>query len=338
MVAWTVDERCESGPIRPFAPQRDLKALADLIEAAFGPELASTGSQIAQDLRQVALLGPVLRAASSVLPFFTGYVWIEEGRLVGNVSLSQEERDPGTWSMANVAVLPEFQGRGIGGGLVDRAIGHVRAHRGRRMHLQVRADNTAALSLYRHRGFRSFDTLHEMDLSGRARPHLTTVPPAPLRPIRSSDTSQLVRLMLASRPFEAQSQYPIRLSEYRRGWLWRLEQSLAALVSGQQLYELVGDWQGEVVAHARLVTRLFRGPNELDLQVAPHVRGKWEHAIAQRLLAEAPELPRYHTRASISAAHPEAVVALGDLGFCTLRVLEQMVLDLHTSPGPGTNP
>ncbi|MHB1296428.1 MAG: GNAT family N-acetyltransferase [Anaerolineae bacterium] len=328
MVAWTVGECSERDPIRFFSPQHDLRPLADLIEAAFGPELVSTGSQIVQDLRQVAMLGPILWAASSVLPLFSGYVWIEDDSLVGNVSLNQDERDLGAWSLANVAVLPAYQGKGIAGRLVDRAIEHVRARGGRRIYLQVRAGNERAIALYSHRGFKRWDTLHEMDLRGRPRVATTILPPAPLRAVRAGDAHKLVRLMLASQPVGGQAQCPIRLADYRRGLLWRVQRALTVLLSGQQTCELVGEWSGEIVAYARLLTRLLRGPNELELQVAPHERGLWEQAIVQRLLAQAAELPRYHTRASVSASHPEALVALEGLGFHTLRVLDQMVLDL----------
>jgi [ribosomal protein S18]-alanine N-acetyltransferase len=52
-----------------------------------------------------------------------------------------------------VAVAAGEQGRGTGGALLDSLIGCARARRAGVLHLEVRADNAAALGLYGARGF-----------------------------------------------------------------------------------------------------------------------------------------------------------------------------------------
>lgn len=319
-------ERATGGYVRPLDLQHDLEPLADLIESAFGDELALTGSQMVRDMRQMALLGPLLWVAETAAHFLSGYVWIEDGQLVGNISLT-EDRQPGTWNISNVAVLPAYRGRGIAGQLVDVAIAHVRRRRGRRILLQVRADNAPALALYAHRGFTTFDTLHELDLPPHAWPVVLGVSPA-LRRLRGSDARPLLRLILASTPTEVLRHRPGLLGSYRRGGWYRLGEWLQAAFTGRERWEWVAPWGEELAGYGLVTAKLPHGPHELELHVRPGQRGLWEMPLAEALLHTALRLPRQHLRAYISASHPEALNALHNLGFKTLRVLTQMVLEL----------
>jgi|YNPNPStandDraft_1061719.scaffolds.fasta_scaffold77162_1 ribosomal protein S18 acetylase RimI-like enzyme len=328
MIAQALRKRSLPGHIRPFNPVRDLGALAGLIEEAFREELAITGSSIVRDMRQMAFLGPLLWATRPVMPFSAGYVWIEKGRLVGNVSLNQEAEHPFTWVLSNVAVSPEFRGRGIAGQLLDVAITHVRRNRGQRILLQVRADNHVALALYRHRGFVTFDTLHELNLATHNWPLILGPTKAPLRRVGLRDGQRLYQLVVASTPREVLLRRPLRSRDFRRGPWWRLGQGFQLAFNGQQLFELVVEQQGELVAYGSIKAHLFQGPHELALYVLPGQRGRWESPLVEGLINLIQGMPRYDLRAYISASHPEGLRALGQLGFETLRVLEQMSLEL----------
>jgi len=328
MIAQAVRKCSLADHIRPFNPARDLGALARLIEAAFGEELAVTGSSIVRDMRQMALLGPMLWAAHAVTPFFTGYVWIEGGQFVGNASLSQESERSSTWVLSNVAVRPEFRGRGIAGQLLEAAIAHVRRDRGRRVLLQVRADNQAALALYRHHGFITFDTLHELNLAEYNWPLAPGLDTVPLRRAYARDSQRLYQLVAVSTPREVLLRHPLRAQRFRRGLWWWLGQSFQLAFNGQQLSELVAEQQGELVAYGSVNAHLLHGPNELELYVLPGQRGRWELPLVEGLINLIQDMPRYSLRAYISASHPEGLRALGQLGFETLRVLEQMSLEL----------
>jgi ribosomal protein S18 acetylase RimI-like enzyme len=312
--------------IRPFAPQRDLAKLADLIEIAFGRELALTESRMARDMRQVAQWGPVLQAAQSVMPLFIGYVWVEDSKLVGNVSLSRDKRRD-TWVIANVAVLPEYRGRGIAGQLVDVAIDHVRSHNGRLITLQVRADNNVAITLYKHRGFVRFDTSHELRLSSYHWPLLLGSPSKALRPVRGRDQAALLKLVCESTSGPVLRRIPPQAADFRRDILWRLSQQLG-LMLGKAILERVVNGREGLVAHGALNVHLLRGYSELSLHVLPQERGRWEMALVEGLFYLVSHLPRQSVRAYISTSHPEALEALDRYGFETLRVLDDMALDL----------
>jgi ribosomal protein S18 acetylase RimI-like enzyme len=328
MIAKAVGQTSTIEHIRPFITYRDLEALAALIEVAFAPELEATGSNIVYDMRQMALSGPVLWMAGSVMTPFTGFVWYEEQQLVGNISLSQEREPAGTWTISNVAVLPTFRRRGIASQLLDVGIEHIRRQHGQHILLQVRADNESAISLYRRRGFSTFDTLHELSLPGYAWPTLVGKLNRPLRLVRARDWRALYHLVVTSTPSATLRRRPVHPQMYRRGLLWQMQQLFQTALNDQQMYELVGGKEGEVVAYGRVTTRLLRGPYELALYVLPGERGMWEMSLLQDMLNLLDGMTRHTVMTYVSTSHPEALQALHDMGFRTLRVLDQMALDL----------
>lgn len=326
MTAKAIRQYAGTAHIRPFNPYRDLSDLANLMEVAFADELASTGSRVVHDMRQMALYGPLLPLIGMAMSSFMGFVWIEEGKMVGNVTLTQENDALGIWAMSNVAVLPEFRGRGIAGQLVDVAIEHVRRSRGTRIVLQVRAGNQPALALYQRRGFTCFDTLHELDLAPQSRPVFIGWAVTPLRRVRAADGDRLYQLAVLSTPREVLRVRPIRAQQFRRGLRWHMRQMFAAVFDGPRQFEVVGEADREIVAYGCITARLSRGPHEMQLYVSPEQRGLWETSLAEELLRWTMTMPAFHVRAYISASHSEAIHALGGLGFETLRVLDQMCL------------
>jgi ribosomal-protein-alanine N-acetyltransferase len=61
----------------------------------------------------------------------------------------------GTAEVLNLAVVPEYRGRGLGGGLLDAGLAAVRSRGGSEVFLEVRASNEVAQGLYARRGFRT---------------------------------------------------------------------------------------------------------------------------------------------------------------------------------------
>lgn len=147
--------------IRPINIKRDLGAIADLIETAFAGQMDAEGHDYLRHIRQIARsIGGYLIDGStpetSQFPFH-GYLWEEDGRIIGNLTLIPVRKARvRTYFIANVAVLPEYRGRGIARRLTDRALTHVQEHKGRLVYLQVRVDNLAARHIYETSGFEQF--------------------------------------------------------------------------------------------------------------------------------------------------------------------------------------
>lgn len=155
----------------------DLGQLADLIELAFASTMDSNGRAAVREMR-------TLSRGLSFLPGLNdlaqgmglGYVWIADGRLVGNVSTYPSDGADTlkqAWVIVNVAVHPDHQRRGIAQKMMQSTMGLIRARGGKSAILQVDADNTTARRLYARLGFieeRGWTTWRRNGLSARPQP------------------------------------------------------------------------------------------------------------------------------------------------------------------------
>ncbi len=142
--------------IQPFDPRLHLRQVAELIAAVFANELDANGRSAMQEKESISrwspLLGTILSSA-----FFTdymaGYVWVEDGRVIGNVTVQRQENSDTRWRISNVAVAASYRGRGIARRLVQATLREIARRGGSWAVLQVRVDNPAARHLYERLGF-----------------------------------------------------------------------------------------------------------------------------------------------------------------------------------------
>ncbi|MBZ0304118.1 MAG: GNAT family N-acetyltransferase [Anaerolineae bacterium] len=146
-----------SGP-RPVNLRTDLAHLADLMELVFADSMDQGGRAAVREMRYLSKIG----VGISLLPGLNdlthginmGYVWIEDGKLIGNVSIYPTNRPVrNTWIIANVGVHPDYQRRGIATQLMRTSMETVRARGGEHAILQVDTDNETARRLYERLGF-----------------------------------------------------------------------------------------------------------------------------------------------------------------------------------------
>jgi GNAT superfamily N-acetyltransferase len=145
--------------LRQFDARRDIGPVADLIELCFEGTLDRDGRRYLQRLRSLASQPSLLRwAASSAdwnsIPFF-GYVWEQDGLLVGNASLIPYKlQGKRLYLIANVAVHPDYRRQGIARQLTLQSIQNVKQRQAPAVWLHVREENEAAYQLYYELGFR----------------------------------------------------------------------------------------------------------------------------------------------------------------------------------------
>ena len=194
--------------LMPVRSLRDMAPLADLMEAAFGGDVDPEGQRLIREMRsygRAGILGWLV--GRFVLPpaaYPMGYVWYEDGRLVGNASVLPVESGGGRWVLANVAVQAEYRRRGIAREMVRSCLELARRRRGAEMVLQVDTQNEGALQLYRDLGFR-----HLTDRTTYRRPSNALVP-------ENLDFG----LARERRPEEWREQYRLALEGYPEGVVW----------------------------------------------------------------------------------------------------------------------
>lgn len=145
--------------MRPLNVLRDLSAVADLIELCFSPTMDNEGQRYLSDMRRASRDDSFLHWASRMtetasMPLM-GYVWEQDGRIIGNASLIPF-RDKGKriYLIANVATHPDYRRQGIGRALTERVLRQARDRRASAVWLHVRHDNPGAIKLYQDLGFR----------------------------------------------------------------------------------------------------------------------------------------------------------------------------------------
>lgn len=307
--------------LRPADVRRDLRGIADLLAEAFSGELDEVGWRVIRELRRWSRLGWLLRGLEVFLPpgerFAPGYVWVEEGRIVGYTMVRRLRPGSTGWLIANVAVAPDFRRRGIARALVSACLDYARAHGARWAVLQVRADNLPALRLYQGLGFVEIGRIRIWRREHLSPPEPTPVPGFHVRPARPTrDLSALLDLVRMAEspalrlfePFEGLSAWPPGWPfRWRPRPLWLLEtesgdpQALAAWVRREGIPTL----------------RLFRRP-----QTVPSPPLQWLLALALAEIAPGPPLM------AVTGEEPDLAAALMAAGFHPVRTLIGMRRDL----------
>ena len=309
--------------LRPADVRRDLRGIADLLEEAFASELDEIGQRILREMRFWSRLGWLLKGLEWFLPpgeaFVPGYVWVEDGRVVGYAMVRRFQPGLEGWLIANVAVAPEFRGRGIGRALVAACLEYARAHGARWAALQVRADNIPALRLYRSLGFVEIGRIQiwRREAGGALSfPTMSSgIPGYRVRPARPGEASALSAWIAAAenpamRLFEPLGLLPTALAPWpfgqRRKTLWIIETE-----------------GGEIVAIAAWIRR----EGTLTLRAFLTGSGTPQHArwlVETALIGIPPTLPVM----ALTGEEPALSAALLSFGFRPIRILIGMRCDL----------
>lgn len=144
--------------LRRLDMRRDLAKVADLVELCFADTLDPEGKRYLDEMRKAAQSASLMGWASSLIEEAqmppSGYVWEQDGRLVGNLSLIPiSVHGKRGYMIANVATHPEFRGRGIAMALTTAALKYADDHGAATVWLQVREDNPTAIHIYMVNGF-----------------------------------------------------------------------------------------------------------------------------------------------------------------------------------------
>ncbi len=158
MTSIAVPISAQTPQLRPLNIVRDLPGVADLVEKCFADTMDADGRNYIQQMRHAGQDNVFLRWASSAVETvsmpLSGYVWEENGEIIGNVSLIPHRHGRKKFYLiANVAVRPDYRKRGIGRALTEAAMEHAKLHRAGETWLHVRDDNPVAIGLYLSMGF-----------------------------------------------------------------------------------------------------------------------------------------------------------------------------------------
>ncbi len=164
--------------IRPINLRTDLASLADLIELVFADSMDQSGLAAVREMRSLSKMSVGLNVLAGINDLAQGislgYVYIADGKLVGNVSIhpaNWADSNQKAWIIVNVGVHPDYQRRGIAEQLMRASMDMIRSRGGEVALLQVDMHNDTARRLYRRLGF-----IEERSWTLWRRPGATRIP------------------------------------------------------------------------------------------------------------------------------------------------------------------
>jgi ribosomal protein S18 acetylase RimI-like enzyme len=235
--------------LRPLDVHKDLLSVAELIELCFANQMDPEGREYVRQIRQAGRDPRYVRwipGAHERISFpLYGYVWEQDNRIVGNLSLIPFYRQ-GVWRylIANVAVHPDYRRQGIGRYLTEKALEHIQEQNVTAAWLQVRTDNAAAYQLYQHLAFeeRARRSTWQIDRADRLWPRVPETITISRR--SSQDWSQQEAWLQVNYPPAVSWNLPIQISNLKPGfWSW-----LQRILTGQPAQHWVAHRSGQFAA------------------------------------------------------------------------------------------
>ena len=317
--------------IRPFDIGRDLRPVAEVIADAFADDLDSGGKAALREMRVMSYMGGMFGLFNgNEMDFgkaYGGFVWVEEGRVIGNVTVQKADSYGNRWQIANVAVDRAFRGRGIARKLVKRALEYAHEMGGRWMVLQVRGNNSVARGLYERMGFEEVSGISCWEISQvpvniAAAPGLSTTEMISLTPFSTAEWRSLYEIASSQHSAHAQWWRPLRQDDFRRTPEQRLGEWFSRIIGRQTiLRRAVADNLRRFEAAMIVTGQHWQGIHEIQLWVHPRCQGQMEPTMLQWALTELQAFPRFPIRVELSTHHTAAAQLLDGFGFTNTHTL-----------------
>ena len=317
-------DRIHETGIRPFDLSSDLRAVAELISVSFANELDDRGNSALREMQFMSnfggFIGLVNRSTGEFNDMLNGFVWVEAGKVVGNITVQRVDRLGSRWQIANVAVAPGYRGRGISRRLMETALDHVARCGGELTVLQVYARNEVARGLYASLGFEQVCGTVDLRVEHVPAVEAPVVSPE-VTTFRAGDWQPLYEL--ANHQLGAQAQW------------WRAinRSDFQPLLEDQ-----VGEWFRRVVGERRVLRRAiqvaprfeaaliltaqrWRGEHLIRLWARPEHYGSHDLTLLRWALTTLQDYPHWPIQIALSTDHTSALEMLDLYGFQPLRTL-----------------
>lgn len=333
----TLNRKNKETGLRALKPSKDLNGVATLIEEAFASELDQAGRIALREMHRMGHIGFLLGWLDFLSPdvnsHLNGFVWLEDGQIVGNITVNRNAPGAKHWFISNVAVSKSYRGRGIARTLMDAAVEFVKEMNGYEISLQVRQGNQPAIRLYEAFGFKTISATSYLYL-----PTIRDVPYYPLpdgvtmRPHNMdihdiSETYTLARSAISvniqnERPLR-QSQFRINQTETRFGNFWRRVAGLAEVK-----HYVITREDNKFVATLGIDSGHWRNEHRLSIMVHPDFRGMLEKPLISHALSYLSRFPAQAVTLQHPYEHQEGIEALKSFNFIIQRTHTWMKLNV----------
>ncbi len=311
--------------IRPFSARTDLYGVARVLEEAFRGEHNFPFADFPL-VREISIALWTLSYAPTFPETFEGFVWVEDGKIVGNATLTPDLVRGNRYYVSNVAVKREYQRRGIARELMRASLEHVRRQKAASVLLNVRPRNEGAIKLYESLGFKTLEMRGEWTLAAMPL-RLPAGSMTELRPMRLSDARAVSELIRAATPANIQPFRP-HVSAFEIGWDERIVEFIGDLVIGQRTRRWVLERDGRLAALLLLREQNLATAHRIVIETHPDFRSRVEDELIVAAWRALAQFPAREIRADATTTHPELVAALERHGFRFLNGMTLMELVL----------
>jgi len=319
--------------IREMDFKRDMDGVAALIDVAFGDEFKEEGRQAKQELMYTKKLYPLLWITRHVFaPFsdrfkfiFHGYVWEEEGRIVGSVNVNKSGNDITRWYISGVAVAPEFRRGGIARALVQNAIDFAGKNGAQVITLDVRRDNPPAFRLYESLGFFYIDTSFEMKCDKIAEMEDLHV----FQKRMAEDWRAVYELSKKCVPESVQTVLPLREKDFRPSLPESILLKIVDILTWQKRYHYKAIREGRVVATLSLTAKKRNSPHSLTLMAESEYQSELTEAALRKAFFILGGYPRHNVLTFVNECNKGTLDVLNRHNFTRIQTSRGMALDMR---------
>jgi ribosomal protein S18 acetylase RimI-like enzyme len=278
--------------MRPVDTRRDISHVANLIETCFSQHMDEEGQEYLRHLRAAVrdsgMIHHVQGAGEMINYPLHGYVWVEDSKIVGNLTL-MPYRWQGEWiyMIVNVAVHPDYRRRGIARQLTERALEHIHGRHVKRVCLHVRADNPQAINLYQSLGFDEI-TRRSTWISGGEVSATPPVKKLKVRPTHRPDWPLQSEWLKNAYPDEVAWNLGFHVARFNPG----IVNSLVRFLAGDMLRQWSATLDGSLAGTASLEpTRQLS--DTVWLAISPDFADQPVRALLQNILNTASQQRKY---------------------------------------------
>ena len=315
--------------LQPVDLTRHIGGIADLIELCFAADMDAGGRTVIREMRFVSRFGWALSALNALglaqYPWLQGFVWVEEGKVVGCVNAQPAIDQAGAWLIANVAVHPRFRRQGIALAMMRATLDFIRRRNGVSALLQADDENQSAIELYHRLGF-----VHLATHTAWARPGLTSAPDWPatdlmIRPRRREEWAEDLVLAQRVRPEGFLWNQPLRAADFSPTLMRAFDHWLAAqreehwVAEDPQTHQMVGSLWARIN---------YPEGDRLMLCAHPDYQGRVEKPLLAEGLHRVAQRP-WLTRIEHPAGDAAAEAVLREYKFEPGRVLRWLKLSMR---------
>ncbi len=319
-------QRRSLGGARPINLSKDIPQVLALLEVVFGENLRNEG-HVAGGVGLDTSLPFLYRFNMGATRLSPGFVWEENGRIVGNATLIRTKvRD--RYLVVNVSVHPDFRRRGIARRLMEAILEQVQGEGGRFALLQVVKDNLPAIDLYKSLGFQvlgSVTSWYSSVSRVRSIPAAVEEQPLPsIQELKRAEWQAAYRLDQRCLRPELNWPEPLPLDAYKMGW-WR---GFSNMMNGRQAETWVTrNAQNQLTSLAQILSEWGR-LHTVHLRIDPDWWGELERPLLAKVTRRLKYLGQRNVRLDHIDDHEEMNELLQAANFNPKRTLTHMRLEV----------